>query len=218
MSGPVVWIEGIIGAGKTTLTRLVARELNLRAIFEPVDDNPLLDKFYADPRKYAFPMQLLLMARRHNMQQLAANEAMYGVDYAGAVIDRGLPGDRVFCRLHVDEGNIEPEFWSVYEQFYDVMSMNMPTPALLVFLDAEPETAHARMVARGRAAEKDVPLSYLQRLRRGYLDLLVEIESHQHAWSRGMRTLRIPWNVDNQDPEPIIKEIAHLCRLPRRKP
>lgn len=212
MAGPVVWIEGIIGAGKTTLTKAVAEALNLRPVFEPVDDNPMLGKFYEDPKRYAFAMQLWLMARRHSMQQLAAWEARHG-DFAGAVIDRGLPGDRVFCKLHVDAGNIDDEFWDVYEYFYDVMSLNLPVPSLLVFLDAEPETAFERMRARGRDEESGVPLDYLQRLRRGYLDLLVEIESRAHSWSRGMDVMRVPWNVDHQQPGPVIDEIKHRCRL-----
>lgn len=212
--GSVVWIEGIIGAGKSTLTKLVAEKLKLRAIYEPVDDNPMLAKFYQDPKKYAFPMQMLLMAKRHAMQQLAAWEATHGADFRGAVVDRGLPGDRVFCKLHVADGNIDPEFWDVYESFYNVMSLNLPTPSLLVFLDVEPEVAHERMQKRARAAETGVPLDYLKKLRRGYLDLMVEIESGGHSWARGMKTIRIPWNQDHQNPYPIVEAIAHECRLP----
>lgn len=208
----VIWVEGIIGAGKTTFTKTLSERLNLRPIFEPVDDNPLLEKSYQDPVKYVFPMQLWLMAKRHAMQQLAAWEDKYG-EYAGSVIDRGLPGDRVFCKMHVQEGNIDSEFWGVYEYFYEVMSLNLPVPNLLVFLDAEPETAFARMKKRGREAENEVTLDYLVKLRKGYLDLLVEIESNSHPWSRGMRVIRVPWNTDNQDPTPIIDEIRHVCRL-----
>jgi deoxyadenosine/deoxycytidine kinase len=212
MSGPVIWVEGIIGAGKTTLTKKLAEALDLRAVFEPVDDNPLLEKFYQDPDKWAFPMQMYLMAKRHTMQQLCAWEARHG-EYKGAVIDRGLPGDRVFCKMLSEDGKIIPECWDIYQYFYDVMSLNLPIPNLLVFLDADPETAFERMQKRGRDAESTVPLEYLQRLRKGYLDLLVEIESHAHAWSRGMDVMRVPWNVDHQDPSKIIDEIAHRCRM-----
>jgi len=209
--GSVVWIEGIIGAGKSTLTQHVAKALRLRPIYEPVDDNPLLTKFYQDPKKYAFAMQMLLMGRRYAMQQLAAWEATHNDEYAGAVIDRGLPGDRVFCKMHIAEGNIEPEFWDVYETFYRIMSLNLPTPAVLVFLDVEPEVAFERMQSRGRAAENGVPLEYLKKLRRGYLDLLVEIESGQHAWARGMRIIRVPWNTDHQNPDLVVDKIRALC-------
>lgn len=221
----VIWTEGIISAGKTTFSKLLAEYLNLRALFEPVDDNPLLDKFYTEmeertinpelkkqPSRYAFAIQMYLMARRHAIQQLAAWEDRHH-EYQGAVIDRGLPGDRVFCKLHVAEGNIEQGFWDVYEYFYDVMSLNMPTPSLVVFLDVDPRTAYERMRTRNRGCESKVPLDYLVKLHRGYLDLMAEIESGAHRWSRGLQVMRVPWNVDHQDTKPLFDEIAYRCRL-----
>jgi len=219
----MIWTEGIIASGKTTFVKGLAEYMGLRALFEPVTDNPLLEKFYAEmedraknpthePSRYAFAIQMHLMSRRHAMQQLGAWEDRHG-EYKGAVLDRGLPGDRVFCKLHIEEGNIEPGFWDVYEYFYDVMSLNMPTPNLIVYLDVEPETAFHRMCGRGRECEAKVPLSYLQKLHRGYLDLLSEIDSGAHRWSRGIKILRVPWNVDHQDPTPLYNEIAHLCHV-----
>jgi len=56
--GPIIWIEGGIGAGKTTLTEKMAKALNLRAIYEPVEGNPYLARFYEEPKRWAFPMQI----------------------------------------------------------------------------------------------------------------------------------------------------------------
>jgi deoxyguanosine kinase len=215
----IIGIEGIIGAGKTTFAKKLAEYFGLRAILEPVDDNPLLNDFYAEmdanggrATLTAFPMQMWLMARRHTMQQLAAWDSHLG-EYKGTVLDRTLPGDRVFCKLHVKNGNINEKFWTVYEYFYDVMSLNMPTPNLIVFLDVDPQSAFERKNKRGRACESRVPLAYFRELHRGYLDLMAEIESGAHRWSRGLQIMRVPWNVDDQDPTPIFKEIGHICRF-----
>jgi len=208
--GPVIWIEGIIGAGKSTLTKAVSESLGLRPIYEPVDDNEYLTPFYADPARWAFPMQVELMARRYAMQLLALGEAQCG---NGAILDRGLPGDRVFAKLLMRNGHIHEREWRTYQRLYDSMTMWITSPRLLVFLDVDPTVAMDRIRIRGREAESGMDLQYLIDLRAGYLDLLTEIESGAHAWSRGMDTMRVAWNVDHQDPNTIVEEIKHRCRL-----
>lgn len=213
MMGPVIWIEGIIGSGKSTLTATVAKELNLRPIYEPVEDNPYLSLFYKNQDRWAFPMQVELMARRYGMQLQALAEAMAGGQWQGAVLDRGLPGDRVFAKMLTKGGQISDLEWDTYQKLYDHMTTWITSPRLLVFLDVEPEVAHERVAKRGREAEAGIPLEYLKDLRKGYLDLLVEVESGKHHWSRGMEVVKVPWNTDFQDPHIVVEEIAHRCRL-----
>ena len=211
--GPILWIEGIIGAGKTELTKKIAEALGLRPIFEPVDSNPYLESFYEDPKRWAFPMQIELLHRRYAMQKLAAYEATMNGGYKGAVLDRGLPGDRAFARLHRLSGNMSELNWQTYERAYDAMTCSLTPPSLLLFLDVEPETAHERVRNRARSAERSIPIKYLQDLRKGYMDLLVEIKSGQHAWSRGMEVMTIPWNSDNQPTDGLIDTLRHRFRL-----
>jgi deoxyadenosine/deoxycytidine kinase len=211
--GPVVWVEGIIGAGKSTLTSTIAERLNLRPIYEPVDDNAYLGLFYEDQERWGFPMQVELMARRYGMQLQALAEAMVRGQWQGAVLDRGLPGDRVFAKMLMQAGKIHELEWQTYEKLYDHMTTWITSPRLLVFLDVEPEVAHERVRGRARDAESGIPLDYLRDLRKGYLDLLVDVESGRHHWSRGMEVLKVPWNVDHQDPGSVVEEIAHRCRL-----
>jgi deoxyadenosine/deoxycytidine kinase len=208
--GPVVWIEGIIGAGKSTLTKSVSEALSLRPIYEPVEDNEYLVPFYKDQKRWAWPMQVELMARRYGMQMLAMGEAMNG---HGAILDRGMPGDRVFAKMHVRAGNIHEREWRTYERLYDQMTAFITSPRLLVFLDVDPSVAMERIKNRGREAEGGIDIGYLRDLRTGYLDLLVEIESGAHHWSRGMEVVKLPWNVDHQSPEVVVDEIRHRCRL-----
>lgn len=210
--GPIVWIEGIIGAGKTTLTNALCERLNLRAILEPVESNPYLERFYGDPKRWAFPMQIELLHRRYAMQKLAAYEATTEGGFKGAVLDRGLPGDRVFCRQHMLAGNIDPLEWDTYERAYDNMVCSLVPPSILVFLDVDPEVALSRIKQRSRGCETSIDLGYLRGLQRGYYDLMVEIDSGEHAWSRGIRIARVPWNVDNQPVDTVVDLIQSYRR------
>lgn len=207
MFGPIIWVEGIIGAGKTTLTKTLADTFNFRSVLEPVETNPYLERFYKEPKRWAFAMQIELLHRRFAMQKLAAYEATMAGGFAGSVLDRGLPGDRVFARLHMLAGNMDEIEWQTYERAYGIMACSLTPPSLLLFLDVEPEVALERVHARARKAEEGLPLQYLKDLRKGYLDLMVEIQSGTHAWSRGMEVMRIPWNVDHQ---PIDKLVSVL--------
>jgi deoxyadenosine/deoxycytidine kinase len=211
-SKPIIWIEGVIGAGKTTLARTLGEALGMRVLEEPVDSNPYLTLFYKDPKRWAYAMQIHLMGVRYGMQQLAAYEAVSGTSN-GVLLDRGLPGDRVFARLHTLENNISALEWETYQRWYDIMTCSLIPPSLMIFLDTEPEIAHERLKERDRDAEKGVPLKYIQDLRKGYLDLMVEIESGRHPWARGMELERMAWNTDHLPVEPLIEALRDKYRI-----
>lgn len=213
--GPIIWVEGIIGSGKSTLTKTIAERLNLKAFHEPVESNPFLDRFYKDPERWAFPMQMYLMYQRFAMQKEAAYAAARG---NGAVLDRGMPGDRVFCKLHMLEGNIHKLEWMAYQASYDIMACSLTPPSLLLFLDVEPDVALERVRARARGVESSIDLRYLVDLRKGYLDLLCEVESGSHAWAQGMEVMRLAWNTDHLPVEPLICELSHKLRLDTKPP
>lgn len=210
---PIVWIEGIIGSGKTTLADKLAEALSFRPIHEPVETNPYLGVFYQDPKRWAYSMQLHLLAERYGLQKLAVGEALSGEVYRGVILDRGLPGDRVFAKLHAQAGNISELEFKTYERFYEIMACDLRPPSLIVFLDVDPRVAHQRVTRRARAAENGLPLEYLEQLHRGYLDLLAEIESGDHLWSRGMQVLRWPWNTDDLPLAPIARIIQQKFGL-----
>lgn len=202
--GGVVFVEGLIGAGKSTLTAKIASALGLRPVYEPVDDNPFLERSYRDPRRWVFPMQVFLLNRRWAMHRLAAAEAAVG---RGAVVDRGLPGDRVFMAMHVEEGNVDGDMWRTYCELYEQMVLGLPTPSLLLYLDVDPQTAHARMVKRGRGVESGVSLRYLVQLHGQYRRMLEDVDSGRHPWSRGMAVHRLPW-PENADTDAAVSLVA----------
>jgi deoxyadenosine/deoxycytidine kinase len=212
---PLIWLEGGISSGKTTMARKLGELLKLRVLEEPVDANPYLELFYQDPHQYAFSMQIFLLHRRYAMQQLASYECTSASNYSGAVLDRSLSGDRVFCKLLRDAGHISALDFATYEECYAIMARSLLPPTLLVYLDVQPETAYARMKKRARGAEINVTLDYLIKLRDGYRELLVEAERGLLPWAHAIRLVRIPWDVDTVTDEQWLhtaSTIRDACR------
>lgn len=211
---PLIWVEGIIGAGKSTFSREIGKRLGLRVIEEPVETNPYLEPFYKDPKSCAFGMQMFLLHKRYAMQQLASYESTGVGGYNGAILDRSLSGDRVFAKLHMESGNISSLDWKTYEISYNYMARNLLPPTLLIFLDIQPETAFERMKKRNRGAESGVPLEYLEKLRDGYVDLLQEAENGLMPWSHAIRVARLVWEPDTLTTEQwdrTAKTVLGMC-------
>jgi len=218
---PLIVVEGIIACGKSTFSKKIASRLNLRLLEEPVGngegiENPYLEKFYKDPKKWAFPMQIFLLHQRYSMQQLASYEATGVGGFSGAVIDRSLPGDRVFAKMLRDAGHIEQLDWETYEICYNIMCRSLLPPTLLIYLDVQPETAFNRMKKRNRNAESSVPLEYLKDLRTGYVELLREAEQALLPWAHAARICRIPFDFDITEEsqwDAIAQTVKDSCRV-----
>jgi deoxyadenosine/deoxycytidine kinase len=214
MIKPILWIEGIIGAGKTELTKILCTELNYEGFYEPVDYNPYLKLFYTDMKKWAFPMQMLLLHKRYAMQKAAAYLSYVDGGPGGYIIDRGLPGDRVFAKLLHKQGYIEDMDWETYQLAYNIMHQSLVPPTLLIFMDVNPNVAHQR--ARQRARDQESPIGseefrrYLWDLDYEYRILVDLIEEGAHHWSRGMKVLRISWDdMDIEDLDrPVINNLV----------
>jgi len=212
---PFIFVEAIIGAGKTTFATEIAKRLHLRLIEEPVSDNPYLELFYKDPKKFAFSMQIYLLHRRYAAHQLAAYEALGFGGYEGAISDRSLPGDRVFAKLHVDAGNISEIDFKTYELATTIMARSLIPPSLMIYLDVQPETAFNRMKKRNRDAEAGVPLDYLIKLKAGYTELLNEAENGLLPWKNKTKILRLPWDFnihDEKEWDAIALTVKDACR------
>lgn len=212
---PLIWVEGIIGCGKTTFAREVGSRLGFMILEEPVEDNPYLDPFYKNPAKYAFGFQMFMLHRRYAMQRAAACVSMGAFPSKGAILDRSLAGDRVFAKMHRDSGNIDPIDWKTYELAYEIMCNTLLPPTLLVYLDAQPETAFRRMVARGREAESKVPVSYLRELRAGYVKLIEEAERGLRPWGHAVKVRQLVWDPVSAIPDwdAVSQTIADACGI-----
>ena len=188
----VINVEGIPGSGKTTLVTRLTTEYDIEPVYEPVKDNPFLDKFYADERRYAFTMQMWLMARRH-----AANSAAFWLSRAGVnvAVDRGRLGDRCFAVVNHGCHNITDDEMNVYDTFYEAMASH--DPDVLVFLDIDIDEVLKRIRNRGRECEQGIDPDYLHALRAEHR-IMVE-----RAHDRGVKILV----------NPTLADIAAACGL-----
>lgn len=176
MKPKFIVVSGIIGVGKTTFTKALADHLGYRAIFEPVESNPYLARFYEEPKKWAYPMQEFLKSRRFAAYQFAFWGLRHG-EFPGVVLDRSIHEDTVFAEINNKLGTIDDLNWETYLRGFQDFQTFLPEPDLYVFLDATAEECHARVNKRARPQEKGsgfdekeegIPLTYLQTLHAGY--------------------------------------------------
>ena len=157
----VLAVAGMVGAGKTTLTRALAARFGLQMALESVDeDNPWLDRFYggADAmRRHALPLQLHFLATRFKSVR-----KMRGIGGAW-ILDRTWYEDaEIFARGLYEQGTMAPEEWSLYERLYTEL-LHAPAarpPRLLIYLDAPIDVMLERIATRGRPKERDTPPDY----------------------------------------------------------
>ena len=192
----VIGISGIIGVGKSTLTQQLSVVMNAESLFEPVENNPYLTKFYQDIPKYAFPMQVFLLNHRFTQhQQMVWSKK-------NTIQDRTIYEDLIFAKMLYEDGHISELDFKTYCDLYHNMSNFLHRPDLIIYLDVEPEVALDRIKLRERDCESNVPIEYLQKLKQGYEEWLQDIQPR-------IPVLRIDWN-EFKSIKYVINEINKL--------
>jgi deoxyadenosine/deoxycytidine kinase len=153
-------VEGPIGVGKTSLVRKLAEQLKAQTLLEMPQENPFLDKFYRDIERYALPTQMFFLFQRQNQLRDLAQTDMFDTRI---VSDFLLDKDPIFARLTLGDDELK-----LYQQLYDHMRPQAPTPDLVICLQAEPETLIERIRKRGIAMEAGISELYLYRLCESY--------------------------------------------------
>lgn len=158
-------IEGNIGAGKTTLTKMLGEQYNARVILEQFSENPFLPGFYRDPERYAFPLELSFLAGRFN--QLRSE--LPGKDLFGSftVSDYSFPKSLIFSGA-----TLSGHEYRLFRQLFDIMELQVPKPDLVVYLHNEPENLLENIKTRGRSYEQSITADYLDRVRRSYFEFM----------------------------------------------
>lgn len=155
-------IDAVVGAGKTIYMEALSKKLGVSCFEEPVVDNPLLDKFYYDRKKYAFPLQIFFLNRRFRMIKKAAIEENL------TIMDRSIYGDMIFAKLLHDEGNMGEDEFSLYIDLLANMLDHVEAPKLMIYLKVDVDTAISRIQKRGRDYEQIVERDYWENLNKEY--------------------------------------------------
>lgn len=174
-------LAGLIGAGKSTLTKTLGEELGLPAYYEQVADNKYLADFYKDPKQYGFALQIYLLKERFKQQQRIV------WSQEGGISDRSIYEDGVFARMLRDGGMMDARDYETYCDLFAQMSNFMRHPDVLVYLDLSPERSLERILERGRECERSITLEYLRALHKSYQRFIDEI-------SRVIPVIRVDWD------------------------
>ena len=171
--GKLVIIEGNIGVGKTTLSQRLATLLKYKLFLEPTSKNPYLEKFYAEPKKYALKLQLWIFQQRL-MIYIQAVKHMFETGQ-GVLLDRSVFSDKVFADVGFADSNITPEGYGFYMSIRVRALEGLPIPHVTLFLNTDPKVCQQRIKTRGRSCEKGIPVSYLQSLHDAYQVFIAEM-------------------------------------------
>ncbi len=162
-------VEGPIGAGKTTLSLRLAQLYDAQTVLEDPGSNPFLERFYRDSSRYALPTQLFFLFQRVNQLRDLAQQDLFTRAVVGDFL---IEKDPLFARLTLSDDEL-----SLYQQIFDSLRPQAPTPDLVIYLQASPDTLVERVLSRGIAMESAISEDYLRALSEAYSRFFYHFDS-----------------------------------------
>lgn len=162
-------IEGVIGAGKTALTKKLAEKLSAKLVLEEFENNPFLEKFYDDRKRYAFQAQMFFLINRFKQQEQFNQEDLFS-EYI--VSDYFFDKDQIFAYL-----NLTGEELKLYESIFPLLKRNLRQIDLVIFLQASVDRLIYNIKKRGRSIEKNLSRSYIRELSEAYNNFFFKYSS-----------------------------------------
>ncbi|MGL4989837.1 MAG: deoxynucleoside kinase [Sarcina sp.] len=156
----MIVIDGVVGVGKSTLMNILA-DKGMIPFEEPVVDNPILEKFYYDRSRYAFPLQVFFLNKRFKHIKEAAA-------VGNCVLDRSIYGDAIFAKMLCDKGEMSIEEFDLYQELLENMLEHVKPPKLMIYLEISVDEAMNRIKKRGRTYEQVVEKNYWEELNSEY--------------------------------------------------
>lgn len=189
-------VEGPIGVGKTALAQRLSERLAARLVLEVVEDNPFLERFYTDPRNYAFQTQVFFLLSRHKQQRELSQPELF---HETVVSDYLFDKDRVFAYLNLTEHEL-----ALYERIYRFLVSEIPRPDLVVYLQARSDVLLARIRQRARPFESGIDPAYLDSLTDAYNHFFLHYDS---APLLIVNTERLDFVANREDFEDLFRAI-----------
>jgi deoxyguanosine kinase len=155
-----VAVEGVIGVGKTTLVKQLTQRFPAREIYEQFEDNPFLPDFYKDREAFAFSTQIFFLMSRFRQQQLLSQGDLFS---NVTLSDYFFEKDHIFAKLTLKDHELR-----LYERLFEVLSVQCPTPDMVIYLHADHEIIMDRIAERGRAYELNMDPDYIRSVAAGY--------------------------------------------------
>ena len=158
--GRYVAVEGVIGVGKTTLTKRLAKSLDASMLLEVVEENPFLARFYDDPEAYSFQTQIFFLLSRYRQQlELSQRDLFSGT----VVADYIFAKDQIFATINLSEEEL-----ALYRTIVPLLEARLVKPELVVYLQATTDVLLERIKRRGRSFEREISREYLETLSEAY--------------------------------------------------
>ena len=192
-------VEGPIGVGKTSLAKILAAEFQARSLFEKVEDNPFLPKFYEDRETYAFQNQLFFLLSRYQQQRELSQQELFNQN---TVADYLFAKDKIFASL-----TLSSEELNLYQQIYLLLDTRVPKPDLVVYLQARPEVLYKRIKKRDKSYEKNITPEYLEEVAQAYNQFFFHYDEGPLLV---VNTSEIDFVSSGNDLADLIKEINNM--------
>ena len=153
-------IEGVIGAGKTSIASMLSQRLSARLVLENFEDNPYLEKFYGDPADYAFRTQIFFLIERYTqLQQLHQKELFDSYIISDYIFEK----DKIFAYMNLSDDELK-----LYEQIVQTLDRNIVPPDLVIYLQSSVSRLMKNIRLRGREIEKNITEQYIENLNDAY--------------------------------------------------
>jgi len=190
-------IEGNIGAGKTTLSNLLAQDYNSKQVLERFADNPFLPKFYEDKDRFAFPLEMSFLADRY--QQLSDDLAQFDLFKSFIISDYYIFKSLIFAQV-----TLADDEYSLYRRMFDIMYNEITKPDLYIYLYQNTERLLENIKKRGRDYEQNISGEYLQKIHKGYTNF---IQSEQNLNTLIIDVSELDFVKNNSDYQTILQQI-----------
>ena len=153
-------VEGVIGAGKTTLCTMLGETLGAQIVKEQFEENPFLKDFYRDPERYAFQTQIFFLLTRYKQQRSLSQADLF---HRFLVTDYIFEKDKIFANLNLSDPELE-----VYDRYYKLFRSQLPGPDLVIYLQASTDVLRKRLRKKNAAGERAINMEYMAEVNKAY--------------------------------------------------